>query len=107
MKAKEKKPSKKLRVQAAVNELMDTIRSKFPEVSFDVHPGAEDPRQTWIVADVDLDDPDEVLDLVIDRLLELQIEEGLPVHVLPAQAPQRMSKAREAKRPPDGPDVSH
>src|SRR5438105_4527536 len=107
MKAKEKKPSKKMRVQAAVNELMDTIRSRFPDVSFDVHPGAEDPRETWIVADVDLDDPDEVLDLVIDRLLDLRIEQGLPVHVLPAQAPERVARIQEVKRHPDVTDASH
>jgi hypothetical protein len=35
------------------------------------------------VAAVDVDDLDEVVDLIGDRLLEMQVDEGLPVYVTP------------------------
>jgi hypothetical protein len=34
---------------------------------------------------VDVDDPDEVVDLVIERVLSLTIDEGVPVHVPPVR----------------------
>jgi hypothetical protein len=40
---------------------------------------------------VDVDDPDEVLDLVTDRLLELQLDEGIPIFVVPVHTPERIS----------------
>ncbi|MGI8552769.1 MAG: hypothetical protein ACR2PL_18570 [Dehalococcoidia bacterium] len=83
------------RVWEAVQELQATIRAKYPTTRFDVHSGVDDPEETWVVATVDLDDPDAVLDLVIDRLLDLQIEQGVPVHVLLVHTPERI---RETQR---------
>jgi hypothetical protein len=54
-----------------------------------VEPG-EDPDGTYIRTTVDIDDPEIVLDCVVDRLLELQIDEGLPVHVIPIRTPERV-----------------
>jgi len=33
-----------------------------------------------------------VLDVVIDRLLELQVDEGIPVHVIPIRPPERAAE---------------
>ena len=38
---------------------------------------------------VDVEDTDEVMDLVIERELALQIDEGIPVYVIPIQTPER------------------
>jgi hypothetical protein len=38
---------------------------------------------------VDLEDTEPVVDLVIERELELLLEEGLPVQVIPLRAPAR------------------
>jgi hypothetical protein len=45
---------------------------------------------------VDLDDPDEVLDLVINRMMELQVEDKLPVYVIPVRTPERVAALRRA-----------
>jgi hypothetical protein len=78
-----------------VAELTDMIKQRYPTASFDVGPGEDDPEVTHITAVVDLDDPDEVTDLVIDRMLELQLEKGIPVYVIPIRTPQRVAALRQ------------
>jgi hypothetical protein len=79
------------RRQSAVRELKELVAHRYPDTSFTVEPAIDDPATTHIVATVDLDDPDEVVDLVIDRMLELQLQEGIPVYVLPVRAPERVA----------------
>ena len=69
-----------LRLQAAVEEL----QRLYPAATFQVVPG-EDPAGTYVVATVDVEDTETVIDVYIDRLLELQIDEGLPVYVIPVR----------------------
>ncbi|MGH2353292.1 MAG: hypothetical protein ACRDI2_22870 [Chloroflexota bacterium] len=38
-----------------------------------------------------MDDTTEVIDLIVDRMLELQIDEGLPVYVIPIHTPERVA----------------
>ncbi len=78
------------RVEQAICELQEQIRGKYPSTSFALQQGIDDPEETWLVATVDIEDPDEVMDLVIDRLLELQLDEQVPVHVLPVHTPERI-----------------
>ena len=80
------------RIAHAVVELQDLIRHDYPTATFDVARG-EDPDGTYIWTAVDTDDPDTVLDSVVDRLLELQIDEGLPVHVIPIRTPERIQSS--------------
>ncbi|MBV9280386.1 MAG: hypothetical protein JOZ41_09930 [Chloroflexi bacterium] len=87
------------RRQQAVEELTGMIRARFPATSFAVRPGIEDPEETYLTATVDIDDPDEVMDLVVDRLLDLQMTEGIPVYVLPVHTPERaLETMRQTKR---------
>lgn len=85
------------RVAQAVAELQRRILEQHPGATFDVELG-EDPDGTYIWTTVDTDDPDIVLDCVVDRLLELQIDEGLPVHVIPIRSPARV-QAQPAASP--------
>ncbi|HET7036196.1 MAG TPA: hypothetical protein VFI42_10995 [Thermomicrobiaceae bacterium] len=80
------------RILQAVAELENLIRSRYPAAEFDIGPGGEDPEGTYITATVDLEDPDEVMDLVINRVLELQVEERLPVYVVPVRTPERIEQ---------------
>ena len=51
---------------------------------------------------VDIADTDEVVDAVGDRLVELQVDEGLPVYVTPLRPIERVIaqlREREASRP--------
>ena len=41
----------------------------------------------YLVATVDIDDTDEVVEVFIDRLIDMQVEEGLPVYVVPPIRP--------------------
>lgn len=72
-------------------ELQDAIATHYPAATFTVGPGGENEDGVYLTVQVDLDDPDEVLDLVIDRVLELQFEEGLPIHVTPIRTPERVA----------------
>ena len=61
-----------------------------PETAFTVAVG-EGPEGVHLTATVDLDHPDEVMDLVVNRLLELQIGEALPVYLVPIRTPERVA----------------
>lgn len=90
------------RVDAAVAELQGMIQARYPSATFVVAPG-EDPEGTYITATVDVDDTDDVFDVVVERLLALQVEEGIPVHVLPVRPVERVIaelRGREATRLP-------
>ena len=89
------------RIAAAVTELQGMIAARYPGATFSVAPG-EDPDGVYVSATVDVPDTDEVFDVVVGRLLELQVEEGLPVHVLPVRPVERVIaelREREATEP--------
>jgi len=70
------------RLQCAVDELQHLIRRVDPLATFQVAPG-DDPTGTYVLATVDVADTELVMDAYMDRLLTLQIDEGLPLYVLP------------------------
>ena len=84
------------RIVAALAELKELIQGRYLMARFEVVEG-EDPEGVRLRTIVDLDDPDEVMDLVLERLLALQIDEGLPVYVIPVRTPERIA-ARLAER---------
>jgi hypothetical protein len=73
------------RTQRAVQELEGTIRQHYPTATFELSGAVDDPASIHLITTVDVDDPDEVGDLVIDRVVELQAEEGIPLHVIPVR----------------------
>jgi hypothetical protein len=89
------------RMRAAITELEDVIRSHYPEVTFSVSHGTDDPDAVHIYATVDLEDTEPVVDLVLERELEL-LTEGLPIHVIPLRTPERneaiLRAQQEARR---------
>jgi hypothetical protein len=94
------------RIQSAVEELRGMIHDRFPQAVFSVSRG-EDPEGIYLDAIVDVEDPDEVMDLVIDRLFQLRVDEGLPVHVLPQRPVERSLEAlrsQHTQRPWAKPD---
>ncbi len=78
------------RMQAAIRELQELIRVHYPAAVFSAGYG-EDPDGVYLDVTVDLDDTDEVVDVYIDRLLDLQIEDGLSLHVIPLRTPERIA----------------
>ena len=58
------------RLQRAVAELQALIQAYYPDATFQVTHG-EDPVGIYVMTTVDVDDIDAVVDVYIDRLLEL------------------------------------
>jgi hypothetical protein len=75
-------------IDDALIELEEMIRDRYPRVSFDITHG-DDPEGIYLTAVVDIEDIEQVFDVVIDRLLSMQIEEGLPVYVVAVRPPER------------------
>lgn len=82
----------------AVTELTDLIRSQYPDAAFQIGPGTDEPESTYIAVVVDLDDPDEVMDLIIDRLIDLQVEQNIPISVIPTRTPERVALLERRQR---------
>ncbi|MDP9362709.1 MAG: hypothetical protein M3Q10_00515 [Chloroflexota bacterium] len=76
------------KMQAAIYEMETLIRARYPDAVFAVGYGY-DPYGVYLDATVDVDDTDEVVEAYIDRLLELQLEQHLALHVIPLYTPER------------------
>jgi hypothetical protein len=76
-------------MEEAVHELKGVITKRFPQATVVIEEGA-DPQGIYLVTTVDIADTDEVIDLVGDRLVELQVEEGLPIYVTPLRPIERV-----------------
>lgn len=90
------------RMKDAVQELKDLITERFPQAGFVIEEGV-DPEGIYLVTTVDIADTDEVIAIVGDRLVELQVDEGLPVYVTPLRPIERVIahlQEREAATPP-------
>jgi len=81
-------------MRRAIKELEGAIGHRYPTATFEVSRGEDDPEAVHLTTTVDLDDPDEVLDLVIARVMELQVEEKLPLYVIPVRTPERVVALR-------------
>ncbi len=71
------------RMQEAVGELKRLLSKHYPEATFRVGRSPEDAAIVHLITVVDVPDTTEVVDLVLDRVLQLQVEENLPIHVIP------------------------
>jgi hypothetical protein len=83
-------------MQHALEELQGIIAQHYPTATFAISRGEDDPEAVHLTTTVDLDDPDEVMDLVIARVMELQVEEKLPVYLIPVRTPERVAALRRA-----------
>ncbi len=76
------------RLAPVIAELQQKVTGRYPEARFEVFEG-DDPRGTYLRAVVDVEDTDEVMDLVVDRPLDLQVEERLPLYFVASHPPER------------------
>ena len=90
------------RVKNALDELRGMIRERWPAATFEVTCGEDNPEGIHLNATVDIEDTDEVGDLVIDRVLELQLEQGLPIHVIPLRPMERVLAELRAEKSAGG-----
>lgn len=78
---------------AATEELQGLIRTRYSEAIFSPELG-EGGEAVFNWTTVDLLDTDEVMDLCVDRVVDLIVEEGVPVHIIPIRTPERTENAR-------------
>ncbi len=97
----ERAPRLAPRMQRAIEELKGLVRQHYPDASFRVTRSPEDRRVIDLMATVDVPDTDAVMDVVVDRVMQFQIEDRLPLHVIPVRPRERalaMSRAQEKER---------
>jgi hypothetical protein len=92
------------RMQPALEELKELLRARYPEVTFTVYQG-EDPEGVYLSAVVDVEDTDEVLDVVMDRLMHFQVDQALPVYVMPTLPLARVAEQLRARNTQRGSTV--
>jgi hypothetical protein len=86
------------KMQTAVDELQALIQQKHPEAQFRLSRDPEGSDAIHLIAALDVDDTDLVVDEFLDRMMQLQIEEHLPLFVIPVRTPEREMALREAER---------
>lgn len=86
----ERTPKAATKTEAALQELRERISERYPSATFGLARDSDEPSMVLLMATVDVDDPDEVLDSVMDRLLQMQVEERIPVQVIPVRTPERI-----------------
>ncbi len=78
-----------VQLRATIEDMQQRIRTRFPTMTFEIEPG-EDPVATWMWARVDIDEPDEVGDLIIEPRFALQIEQRVLIDVIPVHTRERV-----------------
>ena len=92
----EREPKLTPRMREALSELEGLIREHYPDAVFRVTRSPDDTRAVLLMTTLDIDDRDAVVDLVIDRVMQFQLEEHLPVHVIPVRPRERVVAMRQA-----------
>jgi hypothetical protein len=85
-------------MEAAIAEIQQLISSHYPTATYTIYEW-DDPEGIFMDAVVDTEDLEAVLDLFRDRLLDWQIEDLLPLFVIPERTPEKQAAllAREAE----------
>jgi hypothetical protein len=85
-------PQSDRKTQAAIKDLERQIRRRYPGVRFEVVEG-NDSDGVYLQPTLDLDDLDELFDQdLLDRLYDIQVEQGLSVYVLPVWPAERVAR---------------
>lgn len=79
------------KMQAAIDELAGMIAARYPSAQFRVSHHPEEPTTILLDAIVDVDDTEEVLDVVLERMEQLRLDVGVPILVLPLHTPERVA----------------
>jgi hypothetical protein len=86
------------RTRQAIHEVQGVIAARYPTTTFELTRAIDDPRSLHLLAVADVDDPDEVGDLVVDRVVALQVDEGIHLHVIPLRTPEPVQAALNIDR---------
>ena len=105
----EREPKVSQRMHRALTELQDLVREHYPDASFRVVRSADDARAIHLLTTVDVPDTTEVVDVVLERVLAFQIDQGLPIHVIPLRPRARVLEMLRADHAAgaSAPELSH
>jgi hypothetical protein len=84
------------KVTAALDELKGLTANRYPDASFEAFEG-EDPEGVYLRATVDIEDSSDALIPVLEKLHELEVEQGLPIYVVTDQPLERIVEQLEAR----------
>ncbi len=85
------------RIQAALAELRALILQSFPDATFIVHRGEEPVVGIYLRPVVDVEDLPKVREMVRPRLVDMQVEEGLPIYVFPRSVQNVSERVRQMR----------
>ncbi len=71
-------------IETIVLEFQHLIEQYYPQAHFEVKSG-DDPVGTYLIIRIDVEDPDEVVDVYAEKLLALQVDEGIPLYLIPVR----------------------
>lgn len=91
MRKKEQSLTSDPQIKGAVEELRALIAARYPSARFDVFEH-DDPQGVHLLATVDLEDTDEVIETVLDALYGIQVDRCLPVYVVTEQPAERIAE---------------
>lgn len=84
-------------LEAAISEIQGMILARYPDATFELAPG-DDPVGTYMRVTVDVEDTDDVVDVIVERNLEMQVEEGIPLYVIPVRPLARIMAELDAEK---------
>lgn len=93
-------------IVAALEELKALMAAQYPEARFEVFEG-EDPDGVYLRATVDIEDSSDALVPVLDKLHELEVEQGLPIYVVTDQPLERVTAQLKARTAEPRPTLFH
>ena len=70
------------RTREAAEELKSTIRATYPDAQFNLSRAPDDPHLWLLWTFADVDDPEEVSGLVIDRVVDMLAEDHIPIQIV-------------------------
>jgi hypothetical protein len=71
------------RLRELVEELCQRVKARYPEAEFQVYRRNGDPKEIYIRAYTDDEDDLAVLDTIVEREIEILVEEDYDIHVIP------------------------
>lgn len=77
------------RIDEAIADMERLILQHYPAATFRVENGIDEPEAIHLVAIIDFEDTFDVLDLVSETMMEIQIERGIPLFVIPMRPHER------------------
>ncbi len=94
-----RREKKSVRTERAIDEIANLIQQHHPEAEFKIMNRHHSSPGTWLKVYTLKDDALEIIDLTSERLMELLLQEGVDLYVLPLPYDQRPS-LKAAATPP-------